>query len=305
MTTLRGLARLVRVSIALSPVADGVLAAVLAHASGASVASRVVLPSCLASLCLFLFGMALNDRCDLRADAIKRPDRPIPSGAVSARAAAIVCAVALIAAVGFALVAASGRPLALGLLVGLVLSIALYDAAPAHLGPLGPVLLGAIRGQNVLFTAAALGAESAVLPVALGYATYIGVVGWIARCEDGAVPPTRRRLVAGTSLLVAAALATAVISFRSFAPSPFALPAIAAAVGIAAITARLVTSLRATLAVTPIECAPIARFVGACLSSIFLFHAATAGAAGAIVVAAAFIACHFVARALARRFPPS
>ena len=39
---------------------------------------------------LYLAGMALNDLADREEDARERPERPIPSGAVSPRAAALI-----------------------------------------------------------------------------------------------------------------------------------------------------------------------------------------------------------------------
>ena len=48
-----------------------------------------------ASLCLYIFGLILNDMVDLAEDARERPERPLPSGSVTvaqARMAAIAMA---------------------------------------------------------------------------------------------------------------------------------------------------------------------------------------------------------------------
>ncbi len=305
MTSLAGLARLVRASIALSPIADAVVSATLAHVAGVDLRPAILAPAIGCSLALYLFGMALNDRCDAERDAVVRPDRPIPSGAVSRRAATAVCAMTLAIALVCGALAAHDRPLALGLLAGLVVSIVAYDAAPAHLAAFGPPLLGAIRGQNLLFTAAALGAERAALPAAIGYAVWIACIGWIARCEDGAVPPTRGRLGGGIVALIVIAAATAVVVFLRFRPDPPWIAIALAAAGLAIIARRFANVLRATLAVEPLVRAPIPRLVGTTLSTIFLFHATITAAAGSVVVPVALALVDPLARRLARRFPPS
>ena len=58
-----------------------------------------------ASACLYMAGMVFNDYFDIEQDRRERPDRPIPSGAVSARHAALLGAFLLTAGVGLAAVA--------------------------------------------------------------------------------------------------------------------------------------------------------------------------------------------------------
>lgn len=60
----------------------------------------LLLPLCLASLFVYLFGLISNDLADLTTDRIERPQRPLPSGRVSltsARVAAILCAMLALA----------------------------------------------------------------------------------------------------------------------------------------------------------------------------------------------------------------
>ena len=67
---------------------------------------------------LYIGGMFLNDACDVRFDTAHRQERPIPSGAISARAVWRLSAVLLLG--GGVLLALLGRTTALGTL-GLVL----------------------------------------------------------------------------------------------------------------------------------------------------------------------------------------
>src|SRR5919106_4234732 len=65
--------------------------------AGGALASPLTLPLLLAFSLFYVGGMYLNDAFDARIDAIERPERPIPSGAISARA---------VFAAGFAMLAA-------------------------------------------------------------------------------------------------------------------------------------------------------------------------------------------------------
>lgn len=136
----------------LPTVASNVIAGVVL-AGGASPA-RIALVAFSMSLA-YVGGMYLNDAFDRQIDARERPERPIPSGQVSALT---------VFAWGFGLLAASVAVLALGALAGampghcvasgLVLAalIVLYDAW--HKGnPLSPFLMGLCR-VGVYVTAA-------------------------------------------------------------------------------------------------------------------------------------------------------
>ena len=56
----------------------------------------------LASSCLYLAGMVLNDVFDRQIDAQERPRRPIPSGRVSVQSAMTVGAMLMLAGIGAA-----------------------------------------------------------------------------------------------------------------------------------------------------------------------------------------------------------
>ncbi len=115
----------------------------------------------------YVGGMYLNDAFDRKIDAVERPERPIPSGRVSAREVFAVGYVLL--ALGLALLLAAswwhggrvGAPLAAGLvLAGLIV----YYDARHKADPLSPLLMGLCRVLVYVATALALAGR---LPVAV------------------------------------------------------------------------------------------------------------------------------------------
>lgn len=99
-----------------------------------------------ASVCFYAGGVALNDVLDAARDAVQRPERPIPSGAISRKAAAVL-AIALLT-LGCALSAsASDRAMRLGLV--LAACIVLYDGILKGTFLAAPTM-GACRAVNLL-----------------------------------------------------------------------------------------------------------------------------------------------------------
>ncbi len=191
--------RLTRISLAPSLLAD-----VLAGTawSGVFLAENFVVAG-LASLGLFVGGMALNARVDYEEDCRTRPDRPLPKGEVS-RAQATALAL-------FGL----GMGPALGFLVSPSLggwTLAMAGAIALYHGPIrrsvlaGPLLLGAIRGSNLFLGAVAgVGLSAAldsVLWAALVYAAYVTGASFVAHEEDR--KPRKSIVAAGVTLAVAA-----------------------------------------------------------------------------------------------------
>lgn len=221
--------RLLRLSLAPSAAADA-LAGITIGAWGAFPLDARVLLSAAGSLCVFHGGMALNDWADREGDARTRPDRPIPSGAVSARGALRV-AIALLA-LG-PLLASAASPFAGAALAGVALTAALYDLAGRGAW-LGPTLLGLCRGGNL---AAGVVAGNALVGdwgpgpprwawVACGlYATYVFFTSRLARLEDdeelsdlGSRP--RRYLLAASLCLALAPLTVFAMRGPMFGSSP-------------------------------------------------------------------------------------
>jgi 4-hydroxybenzoate polyprenyltransferase len=194
-----------------------------------------------ASCLLYLSGMVLNDVFDAEVDARERPERPIPSGRVTLRAAA---------AGGFALLT-SGLLVAwfAGFLAGdwrpgvvatlLALCIVAYDSFLKQT-PLGPLIMGACRSLNILL-GMSLAAPAPIVPsirslsgivgrnqhawslypnewlIALGIGIYIAGVTLFARSDAQRSP--RGQLASGLAILLGGmALLTAVPSITNFRP---------------------------------------------------------------------------------------
>jgi 4-hydroxybenzoate polyprenyltransferase len=124
--------------------------------AGALVAGGTLSPARAAKLsgaagALYLAGMALNDYADREEDARERPERPIPSGAVSPRAAAAVGAGLL--GLGVLLARRAGAGWTGAAVAGAVLA---YDFA-FKATPAGPVAMGACRALSLLMGAEAAG----------------------------------------------------------------------------------------------------------------------------------------------------
>jgi 4-hydroxybenzoate polyprenyltransferase len=144
-----------------------------------------------ASACLYCGGMVWNDFFDVEQDRRERPDRPIPSGQVSRREAALLGTLLLSCGVLFALLAGSSRALVADegtrlpavLACLLVACILLYDGWLKRTG-LGPVAMGSCRALNVLLGASAAGSLAAPGPhLAAIVGLYIVGVTWFARTE--------------------------------------------------------------------------------------------------------------------------
>jgi 4-hydroxybenzoate polyprenyltransferase len=110
------------------------------------------------SLLLYAAGLLLNDYFDRHVDAKERPERPIPSGAASARIVLAVGLALLVAAVGVAF--AVSHPGAGAVATALALTVFAYDAGLKRVRWLGPVVMGSCRAGSVV-----LGATFAFRPM--------------------------------------------------------------------------------------------------------------------------------------------
>jgi 4-hydroxybenzoate polyprenyltransferase len=159
---------------------------------GASAAPPVLFALVISVSLAYVGGMFLNDAFDRRIDARERPERPIPSGQVSA---------AEVFAIGFGLLGASvvavaslvsvtgvSRPFhAVGAVLVLLALIVVYDAWHKE-NPASPVVMGACRAA-VYVTAALATGGALTLPLLFGAASLGGyVVGltFVARQENRA-----------------------------------------------------------------------------------------------------------------------
>ncbi|MBW3542280.1 MAG: UbiA family prenyltransferase [Planctomycetes bacterium] len=150
-----------------------------------------------ASSCLYLAGMAFNDVFDRRIDAVERPQRPIPSGRVSLKAAVLLGGVLVVSGVTAA--AFVGRQ-SLWIACGLVAAIFAYDGA-LKATPAGPLVMGGCRFLNVMLGASAASTAAEVWQsphwlVAGALGVYVTGLTWFARGEAGT--SRRRSLILGS-----------------------------------------------------------------------------------------------------------
>jgi 4-hydroxybenzoate polyprenyltransferase len=200
--------RLVRAPAVFSALGDPLAGLLIA---GGDLTMRQAARLSAAAAMIYLAGMALNDLADREEDARERPERPIPSGAVSPSAAALVGTSLLLA--GVELARGAGANFTGPALAALV---AAYDFELKHSATLGPIAMGGCRSLSLLmgaeaarprirprFRAALDAGEGAML---LG--AYVAGLTLLARSETGAARAVELRggiALAGTALLVVAA----------------------------------------------------------------------------------------------------
>jgi len=280
-----------RVPNALTAAADAAAGFFAASAATGSPGAGRVAAVLGASVLLYAGGVALNDVADARADRVHRPERPVPSGALSLAAAAALAAAAL--ASGLALAAAAGAAPFRASLV-LLAAILAYDLALKRFGFLGALALGACRALNMGMGAALATGEAPAWPsaVAAAFGSYVVALALVGLGEERGLPSVSFRAGVAAMVLLAAAAATR-------GPSPVlglaALVPFIAPVGLKAVRPGLMRAspgdVRAlvrdgVLAIPGIDCA------------ILVAHARFGAAAAVFVL---FLA----ARILARRLPVS
>jgi 4-hydroxybenzoate polyprenyltransferase len=166
--------------------------AVASSAAGGAALAWLVAAGC----SLYAGGVVLNDVFDRDVDAIERPERPIPSGRVRARAAALLGASLLIAGV---LAASQVTRTATVIAVAIAFCCVAYDAWSKRHGLAGSVNMGLCRGLNLLLGVAIVPAALAIRwPLALFAIAYIAAVTAISRGEVHG----GSRVVARTSLTI-------------------------------------------------------------------------------------------------------
>ncbi|MCQ2001121.1 SCO3242 family prenyltransferase [Arthrobacter zhaoxinii] len=157
----------------------------------------------LASACLYAGGMALNDYADRDVDARERPQRPLPSGRVSAGSALAAASALTVAGLGLCAVAGGRSALAVG--VPLAGSIWTYDLIAKNHALIGAVSMGSCRALDVL-----MGAGAGQMRPALGAAGIMGghtvAVTLLSRGEVEGTDAVTASGVAATTGLVAAAV---------------------------------------------------------------------------------------------------
>lgn len=159
-----------------------------------------------ASCALYLSGMVFNDVFDVAQDSVERPQRPIPSGRVSLRQAAILGVILMLSGIG---IAATMSISMLFTALALAFMILAYDSFLKRT-PLGPIAMGSCRFLNVMLGASASTGsllklfDLPQLMVAAGLGVYIVGVTWFARTEAKA---SHRGQLVGALLVLNAGLA--------------------------------------------------------------------------------------------------
>jgi 4-hydroxybenzoate polyprenyltransferase len=192
---IRDLADLVRLPAVFTVLADSTAGYLLANRTFEPAVRYLAL--LLVVVSFYWGGMVLNDLFDLKIDRQERPDRPLPSGRISERAARRIGWGLLGFGIGGALALGTlqtptHRPtLWPGLLGGgLAVAILAYDGWLKHT-PFGPISMGVCRaGSFLLGASAAVGGPREsftpdVLLMALGLGLYIAGVTTFARDEAG------------------------------------------------------------------------------------------------------------------------
>ena len=161
-----------------------------------------------AVVCLYAAGVVLNDVCDMELDRRERPERPLPSGAVSVKAAAtlatILFTLGAASACGAAVAARSPWPALVG--AALTAAIWLYDRH-AKATVVGPVVMGSCRGLAwLLGMTAAGGPTAAQWAIPAGMAAYVAGITLVARDEAGR---SRAGTLLAGAVVMAAGLAIA------------------------------------------------------------------------------------------------
>ncbi|MGW4947732.1 SCO3242 family prenyltransferase [Actinoplanes sp. NPDC004185] len=197
---LRTLAELVRAPAALSVPGD-----VVAGAAAAGTLSARTAGLAGASVCLYWAGMAANDWADRDLDAVERPERPIPSGRISAPAALGIAAG--LTAAGLAVAAKAGGARALAVAVPLAAAVWAYDLRAKN-SAAGPAGMAACRALDVLLGATP-GDPVRALPAALAVAAHTYTVTELSRREVSGSDSTA---LPATTLGATVALAAAVAS---------------------------------------------------------------------------------------------
>jgi 4-hydroxybenzoate polyprenyltransferase len=148
-TGIRSYLQLLRPANVVTAVADVLAGYAIAGPDGASGLTWLMI----STACLYGGGVVLNDFFDRTVDAIERPERPIPSGRVPARAAAFLGGALLVAGVAAAGAATSS---AQAVAAAIAIAVLAYDSWTKRHAVAGPLTMGTCRGLNLCLGMAAV-----------------------------------------------------------------------------------------------------------------------------------------------------
>lgn len=232
MNRARALAQLVRIPNLFTAAADVLAGFLFVGAGWDRVDDLLVLVA--ASIGFYAGGVTLNDVFDAVRDAADRPERPIPSGMISRRAAGAIGI--LLLASGVALCSAvSDTARWIGLcLVGCIVG---YNGLLKNT-LLAPAVMGMCRSLNLLLGLSVLGTLStgANVLVALLMWLYVASITFFAR--DEARVSSRQRLRIGTAGLILAVVGLIGLQFSLDPVDPLYLLLVGLVLGTITLAAR-------------------------------------------------------------------
>jgi len=256
-----------------------------------------------ASLCLYAFGLILNDLMDIETDLRERPERPLPAGEITVPQARMAAVAMALSGLNLALVA--GRP-ALFLASALAGLIVLYNAALKRLPVLGVCALGLCRGLSLLIGAVAArpelfsrpaAADAPVFLAAGGLTLYVTGFSAVAKREaDADKPQGFSRWLPFAALLLALPALIGVLSaqrrFDAFTPTVYVFLMV-----MALMRAWLLGGLMYRLQPVPVT-------VGGHIRNLLMVQACFCVASGSqgLMPAALFVLLSFVFARLSERF---
>lgn len=255
------------------------------------------------SLCLYEAGMALNDWSDREEDARERPERPLPSGRITPRAA-LGAAVAL-TGTGLGLAALAGRR-SLATATALAGTVWAYDLGLKHTRG-APATMATARALDLLLGATATPTRGAAAPAPAGVSPCgetLLAAGLLGAHTLAVTTVSRHETTGGSSHAPLAALATVTAVTAVTAPRRGAPDHQAARTAASAVYAATASRPLAHAVLNP---SPplLQRAVGGGIRAMIPLQATFAARAGAPRTAAALLALLPVARRLSRKVSPT
>jgi 4-hydroxybenzoate polyprenyltransferase len=175
---------------------------------------KIILLLILATSGLYGGGVVLNDVFDAKLDKTERPERPIPSGLISKRSAAVFGIILLLIGITGAAFTNIANLLSQTTIIATVIAIGavIYDKWSKHNSFFGPLNMGICRGLNLLMGMSVVAyATQFFWYIALVPVIYIAAITMISRGEVHG--GSRKTLYFAAALYIAVMVSILLISF--------------------------------------------------------------------------------------------
>ncbi len=160
-------------------------AAVAQAVTHCAVNPAILAATCLASVLLYMFGLADNDIVGAATDT----DRPIPQGLITLSAARIARALCLLGAIGLGLAARLTQPW-WPAACALAVAIAIYNRTK------WPLMMGLCRGADLVLGATAIGGLHGAFSAFFAFLLLTGYIAAVTKYSEGEeMDPARKRRV--------------------------------------------------------------------------------------------------------------